>query len=149
MTHLCAPIFITELSKARRDIAAARAAGADMVELRIDLLRDPAILPLLLEDRILPAIVTCRSVEEGGHSSLPVETRMEILATALRDGAQYVDLELQSIEGKTDDPLFQGIAPHLILSFHDFSAKPPNLSQILQRLDATIAQVNKIVWRAH
>ena len=149
MTHLCAPIFITELSKGRRDIAAARAAGADIVELRIDLLRDPAILPLLLEDRILPAIVTCRSIEEGGHSSLPVERRMEILAASLRDGAQYVDLELQSIEGKIDNPLFQEIAPHLILSFHDFSAKPPKLDEIRQRLVATSAQVDKIVWRAH
>ena len=37
MTHLCVPIFVTELEKARRDIAAALAAGADLVELRIDM----------------------------------------------------------------------------------------------------------------
>ena len=33
MTHLCVPIFVTDLAMARRDIAAAAAAGADLVEL--------------------------------------------------------------------------------------------------------------------
>jgi 3-dehydroquinate dehydratase/shikimate dehydrogenase len=147
MTHLCAPIFVTELAKARRDIAAARAAGADMVELRIDLLRDLAVVPLLLEDRILPAIVTCRSVQEGGHSTLPTERRMEILAEALHNGAQLVDLELQSIEGKTGEALFHEISPRLILSFHNFTGKPVNLAEIAQRQNQVNAHVNKIVWR--
>src|ERR1700677_1431145 len=130
MTHLCAPIFVTELARARHDIAAARAAGAEMVELRIDHLRDPSVLRLLLEDAILPAIVTCRSAAEGGHSSLADNQRLEILAEALRNGAPLVDIELKSIEDKTGDPLFREISSRSILSFHDFSGKPPNLTQI-------------------
>jgi 3-dehydroquinate dehydratase / shikimate dehydrogenase len=148
MTHLCAPIFVTELARARHDIAAARAGGADMVELRIDHLRDPAVLRLLLEDAILPAIVTCRSAAEGGHSTLADQQRIEILAEALRGGAPLVDIELKSIEEKTGDPLFREISSRSILSFHDFSGKPPNLTQIVARMGRIDAQVNKIVWRA-
>ena len=36
MTHLCVPIFVTELAKARAGIAAGGRGRADLVDLRID-----------------------------------------------------------------------------------------------------------------
>ena len=114
MTHLCVPIFVTELAKSRRDIAAAAAAGADLVELRIDKLRDLNALTLLLEDRILPAIVTCRSESEGGFSQLDDAERADRLKSAVEAGAQSVDLELQAAQGM---PQFSAdIQSRLILS---------------------------------
>jgi len=146
MTHLCVPIFVTDLAKARREIAAAAAAGADLVELRIDKLRDINTLMLLLDDRILPAIVTCRSELEGGFSQLDDDQRMSQLASALDRGAQLVDLELQTVAKTIQLPA--AISGHLILSTHDFSGRPRQLEKMAAQMNATPAKVNKIVWRA-
>jgi 3-dehydroquinate dehydratase/shikimate dehydrogenase len=143
MTRLCVPIFVTDLAKGRRDIAAAAAAGADMVELRIDKLRDQTVTGLLLADRILPAIVTCRRIDEGGYSPLNNSDRADLLASAIQRGAANVDLELKSIEGTHRLP-----ESKLIVSYHDFHAKPANLSEIVAQMNAIPAAVNKIVWKA-
>jgi hypothetical protein len=42
MTYLCIAIFVSDEAQARRDIAVAAEAGADMVELRIDEVADAA-----------------------------------------------------------------------------------------------------------
>jgi 3-dehydroquinate dehydratase/shikimate dehydrogenase len=144
MTRLCVPIFVTDLAEARRDIAAAAAAGADLVELRIDRLNDLAVVTLLLADRVLPAIVTCRSVSEGGFSRLSDSQRMAILARALADGAENVDLEFQSAASYPPD-----FSSRLILSVHDFSKMPGNLDRIFADTNAKPAAVTKVVWQAH
>ena len=69
MTHLCVPIFVTDLAMARRDVEAAVVAGADLVELRVDKL--DAILTLL--DTLLERQIWRRSSRigrraEGGFS---------------------------------------------------------------------------------
>src|ERR1700689_2665670 len=104
MTHLCVPIFVTELPTARREVAAAAAAGADLIELRIDKLRDINILRLVLEDNILPAIVTCRTKSEGGFSDLDDAGRIEQLRSAINSGAQCVDVELIAVQGMNQLP---------------------------------------------
>jgi 3-dehydroquinate dehydratase/shikimate dehydrogenase len=143
MTRLCVPIFVTDLAKGRRDIAAAAGAGADMVELRIDKLRDQSVTGLLLADRILPAIVTCRRIDEGGYSPLDNSDRADLLANAIQRGAANVDLELKSIEAKRQLP-----SSNLIVSYHDFQTKPSNLVETVQQMGAVPAAVNKIVWKA-
>jgi 3-dehydroquinate dehydratase / shikimate dehydrogenase len=146
MTHLCVPIFVTELAKARRDIAAAAAAGADLVELRIDKLQDISTLKLLLDDRISPAVVTCRLQSEGGFSQLDDAERMSRLKSAVERGAQLVDLELQTVGRMPQIPT--AVRSRLILSAHDFSGRPGDLNQLVTEMNAAPAEVNKIVWRA-
>lgn len=146
MTHLCVPIFVTELAQGRRDIAAAYEAGADMVELRIDRLRDPSVTSLLLADRLLPAIVTCRTTSEGGFSPLDDAGRTRQLATAIEAGAANVDLELQTVNKRGGVP--NGFGSKLILSYHDFQGKPRDLAGIVGQMNGVPAAVNKIVWKS-
>ena len=56
MTHLCVPIFVESVEQLKRDAALAGEAGADLLELRIDRLKESIELPQLS----LPFIVTCR-----------------------------------------------------------------------------------------
>ncbi len=146
MTYLCVPIFVTELPTARRDIAAAATAGADLIELRIDKLRDPGVLGLVLQENILPAVVTCRSKSEGGFSESDDNQRMAELISAIYGGARLVDLELSTIQRMNQIPA--DIQSRFILSFHDFTAKPGDLAGIIEEMNRRPAQVNKIVWRA-
>lgn len=101
--------------------------AAPMVELRIDAMKDPC-LPALLRPRGGEIIVTNRRREEGGGFDGPESLRVKILETAVRLGADYVD-----IEASTDGALIAGLQrqierfgsrTQLILSWHDFTGTP-------------------------
>ena len=72
MTQLCAASFVDDIAQAKRDIARAAEAGADMVELRIDRFTEPHLVRQLAEECILPAIFTCRPRWEGGECDLRI-----------------------------------------------------------------------------
>ena len=67
-----------------------------MVELRLDLMEERD-LRRLLEARGRPVIVTNRPVREGGRAAEPEAERLEALVVAARLGAEYVDVELDSV----------------------------------------------------
>ncbi|THU61586.1 hypothetical protein C4D60_Mb07t24880 [Musa balbisiana] len=98
MTLLCVPLVAKTVEQMTADMAAAKASGADLVEIRVDHLsaflpgRD---LPLLLRDRPLPALVTYRPKWEGGEYEGDDKQRLEALLLAMELGADYVDVELK------------------------------------------------------
>jgi 3-dehydroquinate dehydratase/shikimate dehydrogenase len=151
VTHLCVPIFVTELARARREIAAAQRAGADLVELRIDELEDEETLQILLKDRVLPAIVTCRPEWEGGRCTLDDAQRAAILSRADEHGAAFIDVELKTVQ--KDPQIWAQVSEErsecrLILSAHDFSGRPDRLYNIVSDLNSLPADITKIVWTA-
>ena len=162
MTRLCVAIFVTDLDKAKRDVATAAEAGADLVELRIDQFTDTEMVRALLASSILPCIVTCRAEWEGGHCALPETERTKVLEHAAEGGARYIDVELkayqQAIEWRQRFhpelglPREAAIAaenrPKLILSSHDFTGRPARLTNIFSELEQTPADINKLVWTA-
>lgn len=97
---------------------------ADCVELRLDLFEEAFDLPLLLRERgHLPAVVTLRPPDQGGHSRLPASERLRVLVRAAELGAEYVDVEWNACT-----PQFVGAAraagARVIVSRHDFSSMP-------------------------
>lgn len=115
MALLCVPIMVSDEDQALAEATAARDAGADLVELRIDgfftgpsdpddLRREHDAIVRLVADCPLPCIVTCRIASEGGHYDGPEDARValyERLGTAfgtLPDGRpesppRYLDIE--------------------------------------------------------
>jgi 3-dehydroquinate dehydratase / shikimate dehydrogenase len=149
MTHLCVPIFVIQLEKARGDIAAAVEAGADLIELRIDALDSLLTLQRLLEEHTVPVIVTCRTTREGGNSALADRERSQLLSFAAQRGAEYLDLELATFErGRHLLPLKVHTLPSRIMSFHDFTGRPERLYNIVEKLNQSPAEIIKIVWTA-
>jgi 3-dehydroquinate dehydratase/shikimate dehydrogenase len=140
MTHLCVPIFVTKLDKARREIAAALAAGADLIELRIDKIDDDSLVKTLSGENPGRTILTRRSKLEGGFH----EGGSGI--SAARDFA-YIDIELAAV--LSDRMVLGRTSPDkVILSTHDLRAKPANLDELVKKANALPAGVNKIVWQA-
>jgi 3-dehydroquinate dehydratase/shikimate dehydrogenase len=146
VTYLCAAILVTDLAQARRDIAAAAEAGADMVELRIDQLATPDLMGLQ-GMCALPCIVTCRPTWEGGHCELPDKQRLELLLLAGTQAA-YIDVELKTIRRVPDalDRLLS--SQRLIVSAHDFDGRPELLNNLVHELLEVDAKVCKVVWTA-
>ena len=67
--------------------------GAQLVELRLDWLKNPPDLRFLLDERPTPVICTCRRAEDQGRWRGTEEQRQALLRAAIVAGADYVDLE--------------------------------------------------------
>lgn len=149
MTRLCVSILVHELAQAKRDIADAVEAGAEMIELRIDPLPDPAIAAVLQKACGVPCIVTCRASAEGGQSDLPDAERVALLKQALAsrgvgDVSCYADLEFATVRRL---PLAERPeASRLILSAHDFAGRPARLYNLIEEMTEFPAAVNKVAW---
>ena len=114
----------------------------DVAELRLDYIREPD-LRRLLDGRPCPVIATNRPVREGGRWTGDEGQRLALLEEADRQGADFVDIELEAL------PRFrrQGRA-RLIVSYHNFQETPPDLQAIARRIEATDADIVKLATHA-
>jgi 3-dehydroquinate dehydratase / shikimate dehydrogenase len=120
----------TVTGQSMADLLAARdAAVADMVELRLDGVRDLDVAGALANCS-RPVLATCRPEWEGGQFTGSEEERHRILSQALDHGAQFVDVEWATLHG-VHTPTFGDIvkrAPsRIVLSSHDFDGIPRDL----------------------
>ena len=106
--------------RARRDAAG----EGDLVELRLDSVRDPDVAGALA-DRRCPVIVTCRPIWEGGWFKGAEEKRRALLTEALNLGAEYVDIEWRA---GFDDLVRSRRGRNIVLSMHDFAERLPTWS---------------------
>lgn len=172
MSMICVPIMVEESPSALLDASLAQAKGADLVEFRVDLLfeqhdeepleeRMSRVLDLVKESP-LPCIVTCRPHWEGGDYHGDDDERIslyEALGTSDHPPA-YIDVELatytrsanirQKVNLAVDHPKQQRtVTTKLILSTHDFSGRPSDLTRkILTMNDEPACAVVKIAYRA-
>ena len=103
--------------------------GADILEFRIDALKNPEISEIkkTIEEINFPMIATNRINSEGGSFKGSEEDRFRILYECC-DLVDYVDIELQS-----DDEYINRIhetGTKTIVSYHDFE-KNPDLNEIM------------------
>jgi 3-dehydroquinate dehydratase/shikimate dehydrogenase len=127
----------------RRDEAAA--AGADLVELRLDSVADPNVAGALA-GRLGPVIVTCRPTWEGGAFSGPEDERRALLGEALSRGAEYVDIEARA---HFDDLVSHAGGRRVVLSYHDFEGIPSDLADLVRTMSATGAEIVKVAAKTH
>jgi 3-dehydroquinate dehydratase/shikimate dehydrogenase len=125
---------------AARSRAAAR---ADMVELRLDGVKD-VDLAAALEGGPRPLIVTCRPSWEGGRFDGSEEERQRLLGSAIRSSAEFVDLEWRS---RPDALVRARQGRGVVLSMHDFGGMPADLDARVRAMAGTGAEVLKIAVR--
>jgi 3-dehydroquinate dehydratase/shikimate dehydrogenase len=140
--RLCVTVTAPTMAelRARRDDVV----GADLVELRVDTVRDPDAAAALA-GRKGPVIFTCRAASEGGFFTGSEEERRRILQDAYRLGADYVDVEWKS---SFTDLLAADNGRRLIVSAHDFDGVPADLPSQYRAMRSTGAEVVKIAIMA-
>src|SRR5205814_2399225 len=137
-TRICVTVTAgttAELRRKRDEVV-----NADLVELRLDSVRDPNVAGAL-EGRKLPVILTCRPRWEGGQFKGSEEERKQILGDGLARGAEYVDIEWKA--GFTD-LLSSSAGRRVVISSHDFDGVPADLTGRAQAMRSTGAEVVKI-----
>jgi 3-dehydroquinate dehydratase / shikimate dehydrogenase len=121
---------------------AAVAERADIIELRLDLMGQYDLAALVAE-RPLPLVVTNRPVREGGRYQGDESARVATLLQALDLGAEYIDLEHDSLPLVPPEYL-----DRTILSHHDFQRMPADLPAIRDRLAGGGVAIVKVVGMA-
>jgi len=142
MTKLCASLTERNTDSV---LAAMRAlpAEVEVAEVRLDLM-DSFDLERLCAGKDRPIIVTNRPVRQGGACRAPEPRRLELLRAAARAGADYVDVELDSVAALGELPA--GCAR--IVSHHDFEGTPADLESLVRRILDTGPDVAKIAVTA-
>ncbi len=136
--RLCATVTAETTAGLRAARDAVR--GADLVELRIDGVRDPDVEGAL-GGRSCPVVVTCRPTWEGGRFAGSEEERRRILLRAFELGADWVDLEWR---GEFEPLISERRGRNVVLSMHDFEATPDDLESRYRAMRTTGAEVVKI-----
>ena len=163
MTYLTVPIAAENLEQAKALVKAALAAGAGMLELRTDYLENlsvPMVGKLIADTktaagRKLPVIVTCRDKQQGGAKEHPLKLRIDVLAGALKAGAEYIDFEYDNFaatenQEKIRVALSQSGKGRLILSAHNFQTRFENIARLYRRIQtAHPAAIPKLVYTAN
>lgn len=141
-----AKLCVTVTADTTADLRARReqVEDADLIELRLDTVRDPSAAGALAGRR-RPVIVTCRPAHAGGWFRGSEEERHAILRDALALGAEFVDVEWQ--DGSAD-LLQQTGGRRVVLSHHDFRGMPADLPGLARAMRATGAEVVKIAATA-
>ncbi len=163
MTYLAVPIAAKDFEQASGQIDSAISAGAEMLELRtdylgrlnVDLVKKIIAHAKSLGSGNLPLIVTCRDIRQGGARDYSVELRIDVLVTALKAGAEFIDFEYENFlipanQGKIKVALSDSLKGRLILSTHNFKGKFENISKLYRHIQTLYsAAIPKLVYTAN
>ncbi len=118
--------------------------GVPLVELRLDYIRRAVEVKRLLAERPTPVIVTARRPSDGGKWRGSERDRVMLLRSAVAEGADYVDLEMDVAGqipryGKTKR----------IVSYHNFRETPSDLESLHRSMSELGADIVKIATMAN
>ncbi len=121
---------------------------ADIVELRIDYIPDLqnalTCTEKALKCKTKPVIITNRSEREGGNFKGNEQDRLGLLQKAIELGADYVDVEYDSIKQIT-----RRDSSKIIISHHNFKETPRNLNKTYNDICQHNPDIVKIVTYAN
>ena len=142
-SQLCVAVTGRTMSEIRdrRDAAA----GADLVEMRLDTVDRPDVAGAL-EGRRCPVIVTCRAAWEKGYFQGSEEERRRILEQALTLGAEFVDVEARA--GFAGELIAARNGRGIVVSSHVYGECPPDLSGRWDALQRSGGEVAKLAVEA-
>lgn len=151
---ICVPLTETKAEAFLHAIAEATHT-ADIIELRLDYLREEELASVLSElpqrDFVKPLLFTFRPREQGGMRDLTLEERLQFwcnLPTELISKIKFADFELDLVEHLAEQtpPLPWS---KIICSQHNFDETPAKLNEIYARIARTPAAVVKIATKAN
>ena len=136
------------LDHARQEVAA----GEGFLEFRLDYLPKPragaeAIKVFLEEHPDTVILGTCRRHQNHGRFNGSIEDQLAILDLAVRNGAQAVDVEIETAEAATDRISQLRNHATVVVSYHNYEATPP-LDNVVSRMLRVPADVYKVVTTA-
>jgi 3-dehydroquinate dehydratase I len=115
----------------RDDAREAASLGADLVEIRVDLVEEDSrtLVESVYRDGYCPIIITIRPEYEGGKFSGTEDERLKLF-TALATYADFIDVELRAPHVEQLAATVRGTDAVPIVSYHDFEGTPPDAEML-------------------
>jgi 3-dehydroquinate dehydratase type I len=147
---ICVSILPKTTAEALRLIEKAENAHADLIEVRLDCLKDYNALGDVAAHGKTSKIATNKLYSRHGKFSGTETEQLQLLLNAAKNGFEYVDIELSIPKLKETVKELKLLSVKPIVSFHDFAETPSlsELNNILEREIASGADVCKIVTTA-
>ncbi|KAF2287934.1 hypothetical protein GH714_003324 [Hevea brasiliensis] len=153
-TLICAPVIAESVDQMLTQMKKAQELGADLVEIRVDFLKNFSPrqnLEVLIKQSPLPTLITYRPKWEGGEYDGQESKRQEALRLAIELGSDFVDVELKVAQGFFSS--IQGKKPEkvkIIVSSHNYESTPSieEIGELVARIQATGADIVKIATTA-
>ncbi|KAJ8760750.1 hypothetical protein K2173_017897 [Erythroxylum novogranatense] len=153
-TLICVPIMADTVDQMLVQMKLAKEIGADLVEIRVDFLKNfnpRPDLEVLIKQSPLPTLVTYRPNWEGGQYGGDESKRKEALRLAMELGADFIDIEF-----KVAHEFFhslQGNRPEkakIIVSSHNYQKTPSteDIGDLVAAIQATGADIVKVATTA-
>ena len=142
------PDVATLLEHARREAEA----GETFLEFRLDFVENPcrgaeAIREFLDKYSECTVLATCRRHQNHGKFNGSIEEQLAVLDLAVRNGAQAVDIEIETAEASIERlNHFRGRA-QVVVSYHNYEATP-QMDTVVGRMLKVAADAYKIVTTA-
>ncbi|XP_062145224.1 bifunctional 3-dehydroquinate dehydratase/shikimate dehydrogenase, chloroplastic-like [Alnus glutinosa] len=153
-TLICAPVMAETVDQMLIQTRKAKELGADLVEIRLDFLKNFSPrqdLEILIKQCPLPTLITYRPKWEGGEYDGDENKRQTALRLAMELGADYIDVELKvahdfynTIQGKKPEKV------KIIVSSHNYQNTPSleEIGNLVARILATGADIVKVATTA-
>ncbi|CAI9102369.1 OLC1v1000632C3 [Oldenlandia corymbosa var. corymbosa] len=151
---VCAPLMAESVEQMLKDMNRAKAEGADVVEIRLDCIKNfqpQRDLQILLRNKTLPVITSFRAASEEGVHNSDGEVRLQVLQLASELGSDYVEFELQAASALRErDKFHQCNKSKLIVSCNvDNIASPKeDIGHLIADMQSTGADILKLVVNA-
>ncbi|MGQ9539082.1 MAG: type I 3-dehydroquinate dehydratase [Candidatus Bathycorpusculaceae bacterium] len=148
--RICISIIPWTVDEALKLIERAEKYKPDFVEVRMDRLKENEELATLAGCTKIPLIATNRAKNCGGEYSGSETQRLLTLLKAVKEGFEYVDIELSAPGLKHLVNELRQIEAKPIISFHDFKKTPSTLEmqRILKSQIENGAEICKIIGTA-
>lgn len=144
MAQLCVTLARRRHQKLKEEIQAAAAAGARLIEIRLDFLAREPRFDELVANKPCPLIATIRRRRDGGQWAESEEKRQRLLRGAIAAGFDYVDLEWDIA-----DKIPRYGSTRRLISHHDMQRMPADLSQLHATMRERDPDVIKIAGKAN
>ncbi len=115
---------------------------ADAIEIRLDSIEEPDLNRLINSTK--PIIATNRKKGEGGNFEGSEEERISLLIEAIKNGAEYADIELSSGKQAISKLIGEKGKARIIVSYHNFTETPESLDVIIDEISSTGCDIIKI-----
>jgi 3-dehydroquinate dehydratase-1 len=148
--RVCVALPPKTVEEADSLIKQAEAQNADLIEVRLDSLKNHDRIADIPACSKTPLIATNKSTEQHGNFSGSETERQKILLDAARNGFTYVDVDLGTPNQTELIRKLREAGAKVIVSFHDFEQTPQisKLSKVLDEEVALGAEVCKIITTA-
>ena len=145
---VCGSVIGSDIKTMRAGVTKAVEQGADLIELRIDGLRDPTNWEELLHVEV-PTVLTNRPKREGGNFEGDEEERVKVLLQGIERVVSCIDVELSTPVHLREQVVSRAeeSGSSVIVSYHDFSKTPSIevLTNITNRLAEAGCDLAKVV----